>query len=351
MTRVIQIATAFLIFSLVSCQKGIEGNNVDAIAPLEYMPLVKPENFHRFTYDTSKNRMTRQGFELGRKLFYDEKLSRDNTVSCGSCHIQTSTFTQHGHPVSHGINDRLGTRNSQSIMNLAWSSSFFWDGGVFDLDLQPLSPITNPVEMDTDMNTILDKINADQSYRSPFKTVFGTPVADAQSVLKALSQFMLQCVSANSRYDKYVRNEGETLTTIEMEGMVLFKSNCASCHSTDLFTDNQFHNNGLKPSAVNDKGRGSITLNEQDNYLFRTPSLRNLAYSSPYMHDGRFRTLEQVLDHYTQGVEEGPTLDSLLRHDSGVGIRLNKNEQTKIIAFLNTLNDENFIRDEKFSEQ
>lgn len=334
-----------------SCQKEADGDPSGTILKLEYMPLAKPANFPDFIYDTSQNFMTRQGFELGRKLFYDEQLSRNNTVSCGSCHIQTSAFTQHGHPVSHGIDDKLGLRNSQPIMNLAWSSSFFWDGGVFNLDLQPLSPITNPAEMDTDMNTILEKLNSDPSYQTGFKTVFGTPVADAQSVLKALSQFMLHCVSANSRYDQYIRNEGRILSGEELQGMALFKKNCSGCHSSDLFTDNKFHNNGLDQTAINDLGRGAITLNALDNYLFRTPSVRNLAYSAPYMHDGRFRTLEQVLSHYSTGIKDSPTLDTLLRNESEPGIRMTADEAKKIIAFLNTLNDENFIRDEKLSEK
>jgi len=201
------------------------------------------------------------------------------------------------------------------------------------------------------MDLILEKINADHFYQSGFQTAFGTTVADGESVLKALSQFMLQCVSANSRYDRYVRNEGGVLSAEELEGMSLFKSKCSTCHSSDLFTDNRFHNNGLQPTVIDDRGREKITLNNADAYLFKTPTLRNLAYSAPYMHDGRFRTIEEVLSHYSEGVRDGPTLDPALKKEGRPGIRFSREEQAKIIAFLHTLNDENFIRDEKLSEK
>lgn len=315
------------------------------------MPLVVPANFPAIHYDISSNPITEDGFVLGRKLFYDPLLSRDNTISCGSCHIQGSAFTHHGHKVSHGIDDKVGVRNSPPIMNLAWSTSFFWDGGVFNLDLQPIAPIENPVEMDETMPNVLAKLNAANEYKQLFNKAFGSSEITSSNMLKALSQFMLQCISANSRYDKYVRHEGIEFTNEEKDGLQIFQQKCSSCHSTDLFTDNNFHNNGLIPTAVNDSGRFRITLNPADLHKFKTPSLRNVANTPPYMHDGRFLTIEAVLNHYSSSVQDSPTLDVQLKQNGVLGIPLTDAEKTKLIAFLNTLTDEDFLRDKKLSEQ
>lgn len=336
----LQAATIF-----AACNKSGEDMN-------KPMPLIVPANFPEPVYDLSSNPITEAGFTLGRRLFYDPILSRNNTISCGTCHIQSSAFTHHSHAVSHGIDDKLGTRNSPAIMNLAWSTAFFWDGGVFNLDLQPIAPIENPVEMDEHLPNVIDKLNADATYRQQFQQAFGNSEATSANMLKALSQFMLHCISANSRYDKYVRNEeGGTLSAAELRGLQLVQQKCASCHSTDLFTDNGFHNNGLPPKAINDSGRFRITLNPADKYLFKTPSLRNVALTPPYMHDGRFLTLQAVLDHYSNGVSESATLDPLLQQNGRIGIALTAEEKSSIIAFLNTLSDETFIKDKKLSEQ
>lgn len=315
------------------------------------MPLVVPSNFPQPVYNLSANPITKEGFALGRKLFYDGRLSRDGSISCGNCHIQSSAFTHHGHAVSHGIDDKVGTRNAPPVMNLAWQPFFLWDGGVFDLDLFPLAPIENPLEMDEHMPVVLDKLRQDADYLHLFNKAFGTPEITTANTLKALSQFMLQCVSANSRYDQYVRREGVSLTTDELAGQQLFAQHCSGCHSTDLFTDNAFHNNGLIPSLKDDKGRQRITLNAADAYRFKTPSLRNVALTPPYMHDGRFRTLEAVLEHYNSGVVASPTLAPLLQQNGQPGIPLTASEQKQIISFLQTLTDEAFIRNPLLSEQ
>ncbi len=339
------LAVAGLVVLAVACTRSKEG------AGPTPMPLRIPSNFPPLVYDTASNPLTKEGFELGRKLFYDPILSRNNTISCGSCHIQGSAFTHHGHDVSHGIDDRLGTRNSPPVMNMGWYKFFFWDGGVFNLDLQPLAPIENPVEMDEHIPNVVSKLQQSSVYKTMFRKAFGSEEINTARMLKALSQFMLHCMSANSRYDKYVRKEGEQLTTDELEGMAIFQQKCATCHSTDLFTDQQFHNNGLPPSLVNDKGRALITLNNEDLYKFKTPSLRNVANTAPYMHDGRFRTLMAVLDHYTNGVQDSPTLDPRLRNGSVTGIPLTQNEKNKLVAFLYTLTDDTFLRDPKLAEQ
>lgn len=311
----------------------------------------KPANFPEPLYHFNTNEISKSKFELGRKLFYDPILSRNNTISCGSCHIQTSAFSHHGHDVSHGIDDKLGTRNAQPIMNLAWYSSFMWDGGVFDLDLQPIAPITNHVEMDETMENILKKLKANSSYPALFKQAFGENEISTASLLKALSQFMLLCVSSNSKYDSVMRGEGKAFTSEEEKGYKIFQQKCNNCHKEPLFTDNSFRSNGLPPTTINDKGRQMATLNEADAYTFKVPSLRNLDYTAPYMHDGRFYTLDAVLEHYNSRIQYTPYLDPLLNKENTPGLRLNEEEKTQLLAFLKTLNDPFFLRDKKLSEQ
>jgi cytochrome c peroxidase len=342
-----KLVTGFLgmVVFLVSC------SSKDSTIVQHPMPLKVPANFPEPTYNLGANPITREGFELGRKLFYDGRLSRDGSISCGNCHLQSSAFTHHGHSVSHGIDDKVGIRNAPSVMNLAWQEFFFWDGGVFDLDLVPPAPIENPLEMDEHMPAVLEKIRQDQHYPAMYKKAFGSPEISTAATLKAMSQFMLQCISASSKYDHFVRNEQVALSAEENEGLQLFKASCASCHSTDLFTDGAFHNNGLPPSLKDDIGRAKVTLQEKDRYLFKTPSLRNVALTAPYMHDGRFRTLEAVLSHYSSGVQNSNTLDSLLRKDGHIGIPLTATEQSRIITFLNTLTDLDFLHNKLLSEQ
>lgn len=317
----------------------------------EFFGFQKPANFPEPAYHFTTNPVTKDGFELGRKLFYDPLLSANNTISCGSCHIQTSAFTHHGHVLSHGIFDRTGTRNSPPIMNLAWSQSFMWDGGIFDLDLQPIVPITNHVEMDESMANVLNKLRSSPQYPSLFKKAYGSEEITSVGFLKALSQFMAMCISSNSRYDSVMRNEaGKSFTAAEKEGYALFLRKCSNCHKEPLFTDNSFRNNGLSVSNVNDEGRYLVTTVDTDKYKFKVPSLRNLAYTAPYMHDGRFFTLEAVLDHYTSQVQNTPNLDPVLNQNNQRGIALSADERAKILSFLKTLNDRNFLTDRRFSE-
>lgn len=312
-----------------------------------FLGFKQPANFAPAVYKLENNTITQAGFELGRKLFYEPRLSRNNTISCGDCHIQTSAFTHHGHDVSHGIDDRLGSRNAPPVMNLAWNPTFMWDGGVFDLDLQPIVPITNPVEMDETMENVLKKLREHPQYPALFKKAFGTEEINTARMMKAMSQFMVMLVSANSKYDKVMRKEGETFTAEEQEGYVIFQQKCSNCHQEPLFTDHSFRNNGIGAGNNDDKGRYDATLNPDDMYRFKVPSLRNLAYTAPYMHDGRLLTLDAVLNHYTGEVQHMPTLDPLLEN----GIGLTGDERVKLLAFLYTLNDKEFITDRRFSEQ
>ena len=303
----------------------------------------QPENFPPRVY---KKEVTQAGFELGRKLFYEPRLSRNNTVSCGSCHIQSAAFTHHGHDISHGIDDRLGNRNATPIMNMAWHTTFMWDGGVFDLDLQPIVPITNVVEMDETIENVLDKLRNHPQYPELFKKAYGSTEITSAKMLKALSQFMVMLVSANSKYDS-VKLQKATYTPEEELGYETFRQKCNSCHQEPLFTDLSFRNNGIGPGPANDEGREPITLNPADKFKFKVPSLRNLAYTAPYMHDGRFRSLDAVLNHYSDEVKNMPTLDPLLKN----GIALTATEKVQLKAFLNTLNDKSFITDKRFAEQ
>ena len=337
------------ILSLWSCDKTggeVPVNN-------EEKPLFEvPSNFEEPVYDLSKKPVSEAGFQLGRKLFYDGRLSRDGTISCAECHSQPYAFTHHGHIVSHGIDNRVGRRNAPPIQNTAWMTSFFWDGGVFDLDLFSLAPIMNPVEMDETMTNVIDKIAADTTYQRMFKEAYDTEEVSTSRFLRALSQFMNALVSANSRYDKFVRNEpGGELTTEELEGLKLFEQKCSSCHSGALFSDQSFRNNGLEPYRTDpDLGRALVTERAEDRLKFKVPSLRNIRFTAPYMHDGRFSTLDDVLNHYANGVQDTENLDPLLKAEDGaLGISLTSAEKAKIISFLKTLSDEEFIRDSRFA--
>ncbi|RYY19098.1 MAG: cytochrome-c peroxidase [Chitinophagaceae bacterium] len=314
-----------LIVTFTACSKKL----LDGVTE-----FIRPNHFPETTYRFNTNQVTREKFELGKKLFYETRLSRDNTISCGTCHIQSAGFTHHGHDVSHGIEDRLGKRNSQAIMNMAWSKSFFWDGGVTDLDLQAAVPITNPLEMDESIDNVLSKLRALPQYPALFKKAFGSEEINTERMMKALSQFMVMMISANSKYDKVMRNEGVSFTEDEQAGYQLFKDNCSSCHKEPLFTDQSFRNNGIGIGFNNDSGRYTVTLNEVDKYKFKVPSLRNLSFTAPYMHDGRLLTLEAVLDHYASRVKDYQNLDPLLKQNEKPGIPLTTSEQSQIIAFL-----------------
>jgi len=309
-----------------------------------------PANFPKPVYDFAKNPITQSGFELGRELFYEGDLSRDGTISCAECHSQTSGFTHHGHDVSHGIDNLRGIRNAPPIQNMAFQKEFFWDGGVFDLDLFSIAPIENPVEMDEKLGNVLEKLRKKEKYATLFQKAYGSKEITTERFLKALSQFMNSLVSANSRYDKYVRKEvGGTLSEEELEGMEIFKQKCASCHSGELFTDQSYRNNGLAVYNAEDTGRHRITQKDSDKYKFKVPSLRNVEITGPYMHDGRFYTLEAVLRHYNESVLDIPTLDPSLKNGQKLGIQTTLDEQKKLIAFLKTLTDSEFLKNKRFT--
>lgn len=328
--------------------------DADVVATNEVPGTVVPGNFPEPVYGVEKNPPTRAAFELGRSLFYDARLSRTGEVSCGSCHQQFVAFAHAGHQLSHGVNDRLGTRNTPALQNLRWKPNFFWDGGPSNIETMPLAPITNPVEMDETLDNVLRKLNADASYQRRFKQVFGGngPI-DSYQFLRALAQFTAALTSSNSRYDQYARQQaGGTLTASELRGLTVLRQKCGSCHAGELFTDESFRNNGLDRRFPLDSGRAHITGGQRDVGRFKVPSLRNVVLTGPYMHDGRFTTLEAVLDHYDHGMVESATLDPQLRR-SGLepGIALAPQERQDLLAFLHTLTDEQFLRNPQLAEQ
>lgn len=329
------------LFGVLACSKEM----IDRFAGFQ-----QPVNFPEPVYNIAGNEVTKEAFELGRKLFYEPRLSRNNTVSCGSCHIQSSAFTQHGHDVSHGIDDRLGRRNSPPIMNLAWMPAFMWDGGVFDLDLQPIVPITAHEEMDETIPNILNKLRSHTDYPGLYQKAFGSSEITTATTMKALSQFMIMCISSDSKYDSVMRGKS-SFTVEEQAGYTLFKQKCNSCHSEPLFTDNAFRNNGIAIGLNNDEGRSEVTLNPLDRYKFKVPSLRNVQFTAPYMHDGRFYTLAAVLDHYSGQVQNTPNLDSVLNQSGTLGIPLTADDKTKLLSFLRTLSDRKFISNPLLAEQ
>lgn len=339
----------FLVVSFISCSNSSDDELYTPI-PLE---VNIPSNFPEMVYNLDNNPITEAGFELGKALFYEGKLSANNAIPCAFCHEQAFAFTHHEHTVSHGLNGGIGTRNAQPMQNLAYQSEFMWDGAATHLDFQPIIPLTSEVEMGETLSNVIAKLNNDDYYKKQFAKAFENGAVNSENMLKALSQFMVMMVSSNSKYDKYVRNEdGVTLTDLELDGLTTFNQKCASCHATDLFTDQSYRNNGLSINPkFNDKGRFNIFENPEDLYKFKVPSLRNVEKSNPYMHDGRIATLEAVLDFYDSGMVDNGNVDPVFKREDGtLGITLSDYEKESIIALLKTLTDNEFLNDEKFAE-
>jgi cytochrome c peroxidase len=295
-------------------------------------------------YDFKANPLSPEKIALGRSLFHDPLLSRNNTISCASCHLPNTAFTHIDHDLSHGIEGRIGRRNSPALMNLAWSKAFMWDGAVNHLDVQALAPLTNYDEMDESLTSVVQKLQRTPAYVSLFKAAYGDTLITGEHTLKALSQFMLTLVSADSKYDKVIRGE-DSFNTYEAKGYSLFRANCASCHKEPLFTNGEFENNGLPvDTTLNDKGRVALTHRPSDSLKFKVPTLRNIEVSYPYMHDGRFRNLQMVLFYYTEGIAHTPTLSPRLQRK----MLLTEDDKRALIAFLRTLTDEAFLHNPAF---
>ncbi len=283
--------------------------------------------------------------ELGRTLFYDPLLSADSTTSCGSCHQQFAAFAHVDHALSHGVFGRVGTRNVPSLQNLAWQPSFMWDGAIMHLDMQSISPLTSANEMGTTFPNILSVLRSNEIYFTQFYNAFGDSVITAPRLLTALGRFCATFVSNSSRYDRH-RAGAETFNDQETRGLLLVRTYCGTCHAEPLFTDHSFRSNGLPmDSALQDSGRIRVTFAEQDRLRFKVPSLRNIAVTHPYMHDGRFKRLRDVLDFYASPQRRASHSDPLVKSID----TLTSEDRKDIIAFLLTLTDTAFLQREAYT--
>ncbi|MBU2020064.1 MAG: cytochrome-c peroxidase [Bacteroidetes bacterium] len=308
------------------------------------------------------NPLTIAKVELGRRLFYDRALSLDNSISCATCHRQENAFSD-PRPVSRGVGGAMGDRNSMAIVNMAYNTNgFFWDGRQTLLRHQAIDPIMNPVEMKETIDRVINKLNINPINKIFFLRAFGETEITEQQIGFALEAFMLTLVSDDSKFDRYLAGKVQ-LSDSELRGFNLFKQeyneffpddsggDCFHCHGSNNFQVNVYRNNGLDfENEFEDLGRENVTKNANNRAQFKAPTLRNIAVSGPYMHDGRFQTLEQVIDHYNNGVKLSSTLDGALQASQGTGLQLNSQEKADIINFLHSLTDHQFLNNPKFSD-
>lgn len=297
------------------------------------------------------NPLIEERVALGERLFRELLLSRDGTISCASCHDSRHAFSD-PRRFSTGVEGRAGTRHSMPLFNLAWKSAFFWDGRAPSLRAQALMPIQDHVEMDGTLDSVVEKLSASTEYPALFSAAFGTPGITPEKIGLALEQFVLTQTSYDSKFDRAMRGIVK-LSAEEQRGFELFVTeyeprtgnygaDCFHCHGGALFTDHQFHNNGLAVKTGGDVGRYRITGAERDRGSFSTPSLRNVALTAPYMHDGRFSTLAEVVAHYATGIERSPTLDPNLAKHPEAGLPLSTEDQRALVTFLESLTDEKY---------
>ena len=340
------VALAILAFFLASCQQS---STTDSPAPQN--PLVIPPGFPQPVIPVD-NPVTSAKIELGRDLFYDTKLSFNNTKSCSSCHSVAASFSDSGNSVSTGVNGQQGTRNAPGLMNVAYDTSFFWDGRANSLEMQAGFPILNPIEMGSDSVTLVATLNNIPSYRQMFAEAFGTANDTVgqitfQRIRYALATFERTLISGESAYDRYMNGDTSALSASAKNGLALFnssKTNCSKCHSGINFTDNDYHSTGLTAN-YSDIGREDVTHNPADNGKFRTPSLRNAALTPPYMHDGSFSNFLAVINNYNVGGRQNATQDSLIHP-----LYLVPEDFNDLIAFLNSLTDTIFTQRTDFQK-
>jgi len=299
------------------------------------------------------NPLTVKGVELGRHLFYEKKLSRTNTQACADCHFQFAGFSD-TNQFSQGVTGALGNRQAMVLQNLGYANNYFWDGRAATLEDQIFEPIRNPIEMDDTWPNVERKLQADTMYQRMFFEAFAINQVDSVHVSKAIAQFLRTLVSGNSRWDKWSRFE-LMLTPDEFSGYDLFRdltgADCFHCHphSSRLFTDHSYSNNGLDLVHL-DEGLGAISGSPSDNGKFKVPTLRNIEYSAPYMHDGRFSTLDEVIDHYSDHIESAsPNISPLIEFAATGGVALTPTEKMQVKAFLKSLSDPEFINNPAFS--
>lgn len=344
-------------FQITRVVAGSSRETLPIVKPLYLPPHYTP---YRFTMSQSfpmpnlprDNPLIEERVALGEALFHETALSKDGKLSCASCHQAAYAFSD-PRRYSQGVENRVGTRQAMPLFNLAWKSSFFWDGRAPSLREQVLVPIQDHVEMDSSLASVISKLSAMPSYPPRFEAAFGSPEITPEKLGLALEQFLLTLLSYDSKFDRVVQAKAE-LSTEEKRGFELFftehdprtgqfGADCFHCHGGPLFTDHQFHNNGLEPDK-DDAGRERATGRESDRDKFATPSLRNVALTAPYMHDGSVTTLEEVVAHYNQGVHRGATLDPNLAKHPPEGIALSPGDQKAIVAFLETLSEEKWLQ-------
>jgi cytochrome c peroxidase len=302
----------------------------------------------------SDNPMTYQGVALGRKLFFDPILSGDGTQSCATCHAPQYAFAENT-AFSTGIDGIQGTLSAMPLFNMAWNwgEKFFWDGRATSIENQAFGPVTNPIEMHNTWQNAVDSLQNHPNYPQLFNGAFETTIIDSSLVVKAIAQFERTLISGDAKFDKYLRGE-VSLTPAEANGFNIFmdenRGDCFHCHGSanqPLWTDNDFHNNGLDAS-FSDNGLGDVTGDPNDNGKFKTPSLRNLAFTAPYMHDGRFATIDDVINHYSEGLVNSPTIDPLMKKVADGGVHLSPSDKADLKAFLLSLTDNDFINNPDF---
>ncbi|MEZ4915054.1 MAG: cytochrome c peroxidase [Chitinophagales bacterium] len=302
------------------------------------------------------NPTTVEGIALGRMLFYDPIISRDSSMSCASCHVQEHAFSDPNR-FSIGVDDLPGTRQAMALVNVAYPNKLMWDGRNASLEEQALGPVEHPLELNIAWEEVEKRLQRSAVYPEMFGNAFGNDIPDRNMAVKAIAQFERTLISQTSKFDLARQNgSGVFFSEEELRGYELFeneKGNCFHCHGSILFTDNSFGNNGLdavaNASQFSDLGLGAISGKTSDNGLFRAPTLRNIVLTAPYMHDGRFNTLEEVLDHYSSGIETSPTLHPIIQSESPGGVGLTAQQKSDLIAFLHTLTDTVFVNNPDFA--
>lgn len=351
----------FLIITFFAFFLGCKKDKAVNLEPTPYV-LTVPSHFPNMPIPAD-NPMTEEGVELGRFLFYETKLSGDNSMSCASCHHQNAAFSD-PNQFSTGITGEVGNRQSMALVNLGWQQFFFWDGRATTLEEQLFQPVTNPIEMNQSWPDAVEKLKADPKYPMMFAEAFGEFGIDSVKVTKALAQFLRTMISAESKYDvMYKYQNGLSLTASENQiyqsitieewaGYDLFLSlngaDCLHCHNGPLMQVQKYSNNGLD-DVFSDPGRMEVTGNPTDEGRFKVPTLRNIAASAPYMHDGRFATLDEVIEHYSSGVVQSPTIDPMIEFAHLGGVQLDEQEKQLLKAFLHCLTDDKFLTNSKFS--
>ena len=306
--------------------------------------LTNPEGFPQPIYNFEGNPLTEEGFALGKKLFHDHILSKNLDVTCSSCHQQHAAYTTFDHDLGHGTNHQHTSRNVPVIFNMIWQSAFQWDGSVARLIDQPLTCLTAPEKMGEQVTAVIQKLDTSADYKRMFGAAFGDEGITGDRIAKALVQFVASLVSADSKYDRVKKGQA-TFNASEQSGYGLFQQKCASCHAEPLFTDLSYRNVGLALDPYHlDVGRMRVTGDHADSLKFKVPTLRNVALTAYYTHDGRFEAISQMLDHYSGGVIEGPTTDPLVKNQ----ILLTDLEKFYLQEFLFALTDSVFVNDPRF---